>query len=190
VRGLEITGGGIEVGYGDEDVVELHAGRSVAASGVRGPSGRSGDILRPVSQQNVEKTEAFLAAYNARDYDAAVADFDPEIDWVLPAHQRSDSCKGPDEIRRFWDGLDETFDEVRLEPQETIDGGDRVAMRLRFYTRGKESGAVIEGELYHQVATFRDGKIVRIEYFTGWPEALEAAGLSARTTSGPGRRRA
>jgi ketosteroid isomerase-like protein len=32
-------------------------------------------------------------------------------------------------------------------------------------------------ELYHQVVTFRDGRMVRIEYFAEWAEALEAAGL-------------
>jgi ketosteroid isomerase-like protein len=134
-----------------------------------------------MSQQNVEKTNAFIDAYNRRDFDAAVEFFDPEIDWVLPAHQRSDSCRGPDEIKRFWRGLDEAFDELRLQPQETVEAGDRVAMRLRYYMRGKESGVVIDGDLYHQVTTFRDGMMVRIEYFTGWDEALAAAGLSQPT---------
>ena len=31
--------------------------------------------------------------------------------------------------------------------------------------------------MYHHVTTFRDGTMVRIEYFTSWPQALEAAGL-------------
>jgi hypothetical protein len=35
----------------------------------------------------------------------------------------------------------------------------------------------IDGDLYHQVATVRDGMMVRIEYFTDWPSALEAAGV-------------
>jgi ketosteroid isomerase-like protein len=130
-----------------------------------------------VSQENVDKTRAFIAAYNRRDFDAAVEFFDPEIDWVLPPHQRSDSCKGPDEVKRFWKGLDETFDELRLDPQESVDAGDRVAVRLRYYGRGKESGAAIETELYHQVTTFREGTMVRIEYFTDWDEALQAARL-------------
>jgi ketosteroid isomerase-like protein len=130
-----------------------------------------------MSQQNVEKTRAFIDAYNRRDFDAAVEFFDPEVDWVLPAHQSSDSCRGVDEIKRFWRGLDEAFDELRLEPQESVDAGDRVAMRLRYYMRGKESGVVIDGDLYHQVTTFRDGMMVRIEYFTGWEQALAAAGL-------------
>src|SRR5215211_4223616 len=129
-----------------------------------------------MSRENVDKTKAFIAAYNRRDFDAAVEHFDPEVDWVLPPLQRSDSCRGPEEIKRFWEGLDETFDELRLDPQEAVDAGDQVAIRLRYHTRGKGSGVEIDGELYHQVTTFRDGAMVRIEYFTTWPQALEAVG--------------
>lgn len=127
-----------------------------------------------MSQENVDKAIDFLAAYNRRDFDAAVRFFDPEIEWVLPPLQRADSCRGPEEVKRFWRGLDETFDELRLDPQESVDAGDRVAIRLRYHTRGKGSGVEIEGELYHQVTTFRDGTMVRIEYFTDWDQALEA----------------
>jgi ketosteroid isomerase-like protein len=130
-----------------------------------------------MSQENVDKTEAFIDAYNRRDFDAAVEFFDPEIEWVLPPLQRSDSCRGPDEVKRFWHGLDETFEELRLDPQESVDAGDRVATRLRFFGRGKGSGAELDTEMYHQVTTFQDGTMVRIEYFTSWAEALEAAGL-------------
>jgi ketosteroid isomerase-like protein len=131
-----------------------------------------------VSQENVEKAESFIAAYNRRDFDAAVEFFDPEIEWVLPVHQQSDSCIGPAEIRRFWEGIDETFTELRLVLQESVDAGDRVATRLRHHGVGKLSGIEIDEEMYHQVATFRDGMMVRIEYVTSWPEALKAAGLS------------
>jgi ketosteroid isomerase-like protein len=130
-----------------------------------------------LSQENVDKTHEFIASYNRRDFDAAVESFDPEIEWVLPAIQRSDSCTGIEEIRRFWAGLDETFEELRLDPQETIDAGDDVAIRLRFYGRGKGSGAELDTEMYHQLATFRDGLIVKIEYFASWDEVLEAAGI-------------
>jgi ketosteroid isomerase-like protein len=129
-----------------------------------------------MSRANVDKAEAFIAAYNRRDFDAAVECFDPEIDWVLPALQRSDSCRGPDEVKLFWQGLDETFEELRLDMQESVDAGDRVATRLRYFGRGKGSGAEIETEMYHQVITFRDERMVRIEYFTSWAEALDAAG--------------
>jgi ketosteroid isomerase-like protein len=127
-----------------------------------------------VSQENVDKTRAWIEAYNRRDFDAALKDFAPDIDWVLPDHQSADSGRGTEAVMRFLDGLDETFDELRLEAEEFVDEGDRVATRLHHYARGKGSGIEIDAELYHQVATFRDGVIVRMEYVTSWPAALEA----------------
>jgi ketosteroid isomerase-like protein len=131
-----------------------------------------------VSQENVDKARDFIDAYNRRDFDAAVKDFDPEIEWVLPARQESDSGRGPGAALRFFEEIDEAMDELRLEPQEFIDAGDCVATRLRHHGRGRGSGVEINEELYHQVATFRDGSIVRMEYFADWNEALAAAGLS------------
>ena len=131
-----------------------------------------------MSWENIQKTSDFIAAYNRRDFDAATEYFDRDVEWVLPALQQSDSCKGPAEVIRFWDTLDETFEELRLHPQEFIDAGERVAVRLRHSGRGRESGVEMDTELYHQVSTFRDGTMVRIEYFTTWDAAREAAGVS------------
>jgi hypothetical protein len=35
----------------------------------------------------------------------------------------------------------------------------------------------MDTELYHQITTFRNGVIVRLEYVESWPDALEAAGI-------------
>ena len=99
---------------------------------------------------------------------------------MLPEHQSFDSCCGPEEIIRFWQGIDETFDELQIVPQETVDGADRVAVKLRHRGRGKGSGAELDIEMYHQITTFRDGLMVRIEYVTSWEQALELAGLEPR----------
>jgi ketosteroid isomerase-like protein len=130
-----------------------------------------------MSQENVDKTRGFIDAYNRRDFESAVRFFDPQIQWVLPAHQRSDSAQGPQEIIRFWEGLDETFDELRLDAQEFVDAGESVAVRLRYFGRGKESGLELDTEMYHQVTTFRAGVMIRIEYVTSWDAALEAVGI-------------
>ena len=135
-----------------------------------------------MSEQNVGMAREFIAAYTRRDFDAAVADFDSAIEWVLPERQSSDSCQGPGAVIRFWEGIDETFDDLKLLPQEFVDAGDRVATRLRHCGRGRLSGIEIDEEMYHQVATFRNGKIVRMEYFGDWSEALEAARLPVETT--------
>jgi ketosteroid isomerase-like protein len=127
-----------------------------------------------VSEENVEKAREFIDAYNRRDFDASFALCDPDVDFVLPARQSADSCKGTEEIRRFWEGLDETFDHFQVQQLEFVDAGDRVATQFRYHGRSK-IGVELETELFHQVATFSDGRIVRLEYFESWPEALEAA---------------
>ena len=129
-----------------------------------------------MSEENVDKTRDFIDAYNRRDFDAATRWFDPDVEWVLPEHQRSDSAIGVKGIIRFWEGLDETFDVLQLLPQEYVAAGDSVATRLRHLAKGKGSGLELENELYHQVITFRDGVMVRIQYLESWPETLEVAG--------------
>jgi len=125
-----------------------------------------------VSQENVDKARNFIEAYNRRDFDAALRDFDPDVDWVLPDQQSSDSGRGTAAVLRFFENVEETFDDLRLDAQEYVDGGDLVATRLRHHGRSK-SGIELDTELYHQVATFRDGVIVRMEYVASWPEALD-----------------
>jgi ketosteroid isomerase-like protein len=129
-----------------------------------------------MSEQNVNAVIAYIAAYNRRDFDSALAAFDPDVEWVLPERQSSDSGRGREAVIRFWEAIDETFDDLQLRAQEHIDAGDCVATRLRHYGVAK-SGVAIDTELYHQVVTFRDGRMVRIEYFASWPEALDAAGV-------------
>jgi ketosteroid isomerase-like protein len=128
-----------------------------------------------VSQENVDKSNAFIDAYNRRDFEDALEHFDPHVEWILPAQQRSDSGIGTRSVMRFFESVDETMEELELLPQEVVDAGDRVATRLRHRGRGKASGAEIDAALYHQVMTFRDGVIVRVEYFDDWRAALAAA---------------
>jgi ketosteroid isomerase-like protein len=129
-----------------------------------------------MSEENVGIVRESMEAYNRRDFDTAVQVFDPEIEWLFPPEFNAESCRGPEEIKRFWVGLDEAFEDLQLEPQEFVDAGDHVVVRVRFHGRGKESGVETEGGM-HPVNTLRDGRIVRVEYFNDWAEALEAAGL-------------
>ena len=130
-----------------------------------------------LSLSNVEKTREFIEAYNRRDFETAIRWFDPQVQWVLPEQQGFDSCIGPDQIIRWWEELDEIYDELRLDPQEYVDAGDHVAVRLRHFAKGKGSGVALDNVLYHQVSTFRDGMVTRIEYVESWPEALKLAGV-------------
>jgi ketosteroid isomerase-like protein len=73
--------------------------------------------------------------------------------------------------------MDNVWDEMRVDPQEFMDGGDRVVVIGRLVGKGKGSGVEID-QPDHQILTVREGRIVRLAYgYTDRAEVLEAAGL-------------
>jgi ketosteroid isomerase-like protein len=71
---------------------------------------------------------------------------------------------------------EEVWDEFRMEPDDVLDGGDRVVAVGRWV--GKGSGIEVHRPVA-DVFTLPDGRVVRAEFgFTDRAEALEAAGLS------------
>jgi ketosteroid isomerase-like protein len=131
-----------------------------------------------MSQENVEKVKASIDAYNRGDFQAALAYFDPNIEWRIPPDMDLDIgvLRGHDGVLTFWETVAEAFGDFRLEPVELTDAGDRVLVCLRLVAQGKRSGIPAELEL-HEVTEFADGLILRLEYFRSRDAALEAAGL-------------
>ena len=74
-----------------------------------------------MSQENVDKTRDFIDAYNRRDFEAATRDFDRDVEWVLPEHQRADSAIGS--RASSGSGRDSTRRSTssQLRPQEFVD---------------------------------------------------------------------
>jgi hypothetical protein len=69
----------------------------------------------------------------------------------------------------------EAFEELHYEPLELIDLGERVLIHVRVSGTGREG---IKGELqFGQLWTIRGGRAVRVDNYTRWAEALQAAGL-------------
>ena len=61
-------------------------------------------------------------------------------------------------------------------PEEFIDGGDCVLVRVRQMARGEASGIPVEGEFWF-VLEMRGGKATKWSFYIRRAEALEAAGL-------------
>jgi ketosteroid isomerase-like protein len=73
--------------------------------------------------------------------------------------------------------LNEPWEEGSYELMELIDGTeDMIAARVGRHVRGQSSGIAAEFE-YWAVVTFREGKVLRIEWFADGCEALAAVGL-------------
>jgi len=131
-----------------------------------------------MSQENVEIGRLLADATNRREKAAFLALCDPEIEWVPPAEwPETATIRGPEAVWDFMVQLDEPWEEGPYELLEVVDGGsDKVAWHLRRQVRGKTSGVDAAFD-YWTVTTFRDGKVVRFEWFQDRGQALEAGGL-------------
>ena len=133
-----------------------------------------------MSQENVEIVRRTLAAVAAGQPEQALEFVDPEI--VIDATRNvinPGTYVGIDSLQRWRADIDEVWEEMRLEPKEFIDGGDRIVTISHLVGKGKGSGVEVTRTSSAQVATLRNGRIVRWEIgYTDRSEALEAAGLS------------
>jgi ketosteroid isomerase-like protein len=132
-----------------------------------------------MSAADVAVIRELLEAFNRGDYDGSTAMFHDEIE----LHQASEipdtgTYVGKDEvvrgIVRWLSGFERGFQYV---PEEMIDAGDCVYVRIRLHGRGRGSGVELDQEIFH-VWEVRDGKAFRCRVFWRQDEAREAAGLA------------
>ena len=139
-----------------------------------------------MSEENVEFTRQFYAAYNAalsapnpREAIRAwlVRFADPEVEWdAEPTAVDRQIVHGIDGVMEFFEEIFDAFEQVRQLPERFIDCGDQVLVFVRSEARARIAGLDINEQWAHLV-TVRDGKAVRLQQFRDRDEALEAAGL-------------
>jgi ketosteroid isomerase-like protein len=118
-----------------------------------------------------------------RSGEALWADMHPDCE--MHDHDLPDAVtyRGQEGWREWRAHFSEAWESDALEPEEYIDAGDgRVVLVARLSARGKGSGVEVqrrEGIMW----TIRDGKTVRIDYYSSPDEALEAAGVAEQTVS-------
>jgi hypothetical protein len=69
------------------------------------------------------------------------------------------------------------FAEYWAEPEEFIDAGESVIVRIRQGGRGRSSAVGVEMPSYWQLYRLNEGRAVRVEIYREEADALEAAGL-------------
>ncbi len=119
-----------------------------------------------------------MEAFARRDYDVVLSPCDSEIAMhTADAFPETTVYRGHDGMRRFFSMIDEVWLDYRIDPELVVDLGDRHVVLARHRARGRGSGLVVDQKVT-QLVTFRDGMIVRLQYFDRPIEqALEAAGL-------------
>ena len=129
-----------------------------------------------MSEENVELVRKDLEYWNRGDIDAFVGLWDDAVvlraaeGWPERVHG------GKDAVRSFYEGFADTVGRDSV-IEDLVDAGEVVVTRMRAHMTGLQSG--LEGDLrFSQVTTFRNGKVVRAEFFWDHQEALEAAAVS------------
>ena len=134
-----------------------------------------------MSDENVEVFKRGADAYNRRDVEALLAELHPQIEWrpLLPVLLGGEAAvvRGHEGARQGIQDLEEAFAELRAEPSEFRDLGERIVAIGQLHGRGKGSGVETDSPIAW-VVDFKDGKAVRIWEYADPEEALEAAEAS------------
>ena len=112
---------------------------------------------------NADIIKSAYDAFAQQDIPAVLAAFDPDIAWYTPDTVRfGGTFKGHDEVVGFFSKLPESYTELRVEPDEFIESGDRVV--VLGHLRGKAAGGDFDERFAH-VWSFTDGKATSFEEF-------------------------
>src|SRR4051795_10277715 len=112
-----------------------------------------------MAQEDVDAGRRFYAAWTAGDLEAMLDEGDPEVEAkpVRGLLYERPSYKGPGGVSRWFEEVDDLWDDFEAEVEATydVDGAVIAFVRLVAYTRGRASDSRIA-----VVCRFRDGKIL------------------------------
>jgi hypothetical protein len=119
------------------------------------------------------------AAANRRDFEVVFAGMDLEVYEYRPNRDLMPpdldaAFYGRDGYLRLWRYWLDAFGDIRWEPEEILDFGEKFLVKTQQRGRGSGSGVVVSEPVF-QLFTVRGGLVVRQEDFLDRSEALEAA---------------
>jgi ketosteroid isomerase-like protein len=130
------------------------------------------------------------AAFNRRDFELMLVRYAPDVEFEFPPGQQtlglSGTFRGHEAMADGLSELAEDWASLELEPAYNLDLGDRVLSLGFFCVRGRASGVQLEQQ-FAQLATLREGLVVRDHVWYRWEEGLRAAGLDPDAIALPSR---
>jgi ketosteroid isomerase-like protein len=135
-----------------------------------------------MSQENMETIGAMFATLNERGVGAATeafrdllaVDFSLEEAAGLPDPE---AYTGREAFIANMAKLEESFEELRMEPLEIVDLGEKLIVVVSMSGRGRGSSVPV-AMTFAQLWSLRDGKAVSLRDYATRTEALAAVGLS------------
>jgi ketosteroid isomerase-like protein len=127
-----------------------------------------------------EALKALYAALNRNDIPAAVAAFDPQIEWIDPVESPTvGTYRGRAAVEAHFSQARAMWAEGRCEPERFVVAGDKIVALVDVRVRLVDETQWRDGRL-GDVYTFRDGKVVQARSFADRRQALEWAGVEGK----------
>ena len=121
------------------------------------------------------------AAANRRDFeliltinDPGLYEYHPSVDLLPP--DMDAVYYGHQGYRQFWRYWLDAFEDIRWDPEEILDFGDKALVTTEQSGHGSGSGVAVSEPVF-QLFTWKRGLVIRQEDFLDRSTALEAAGL-------------
>jgi ketosteroid isomerase-like protein len=134
------------------------------------------------ADDNIALIQRGLDAFSRGDFDAGVADMQPDVEWHV-AFQLPDLpfdkavYHGHDEVRRLWTAFRSGWADLTVSLEEVVEAReDFVVVRARFVGRGSASEIEVDRTIFY-VFEIAAAKLKRLRPFDTEADALEAAGL-------------
>ena len=126
---------------------------------------------------DLELVKRGFAAFNEGGVEGILPFFHPEFEATTPPELASepDTYRGHAGVRRWFDSFTDAMDEIRWEPREFHQAGDRIVVEFTLRARGRSTGLEF-GQDAVMVWELRDGKAVGLRLYPTLAEALDSVG--------------
>ncbi|HWX98172.1 MAG TPA: nuclear transport factor 2 family protein [Solirubrobacteraceae bacterium] len=132
-----------------------------------------------MSQADVELIRHVFEVFNSEDIEEIVSLVDTELEVQVPSEVSAepDTYRGKEGIRQYFRSFQDVMDEIRFEPERLHDTGQSVVVALLLTAKGRQTAIAVE-QRTGAVWTFRNGKVLRVQTYASWTDALRAAGVA------------
>jgi ketosteroid isomerase-like protein len=140
-------------------------------------------MLAAVASDYVALMQRQTELWNSGDIDEFMALFADDAE-VLPAPEFIEGGvkRGSEEIRGFYAGLRQAWEDTTVIDRDLRALGDQVIQAFEWRATGEASGIETSSE-WVSVITFRAGRIARVQFFSDPADAIEAAGVTPEETA-------
>jgi ketosteroid isomerase-like protein len=128
--------------------------------------------------ENERRVREGLASMERGDVEPIVAQAHPDVEFVNPPYALEPGTRrGIEGVRIALRNMLDAFEELRFDTEQVIDLADRVVALGMWTARGRGSRYRFDPQPFAFLVTFRDGQMIRYEWFNEHAEALAAVGI-------------